>query len=225
MIILALEFSSEQRSVAVLRSNGDREAGVSPAPVIAATKSSPRTLNAFHLIETALKQAGLEREDIECLAVGVGPGSYTGIRAAISIAQGWQLVRELAVLSVSSVECIALQAQAAGLRGRINFVIDAQRNEFYLAAYEIGAAVLRETEPLRLTSYSDVAARAQAGETIAGPEVERWFPSGRVVWPDAGALARLAANRTDFVSGEKLEPIYLRATTFVKAPPRRVLPK
>ena len=225
MTILALEFSSEERSVAVLQSSVDSRAGVSPAPVTAATKSSPRTLNAFHLIETALKQASLDREDIECLAVGVGPGSYTGIRAAISIAQGWQLVREVGILSVSSVECIAFQAQAAGLRGRINFVIDAQRNEFYLAAYEIGAAVMRETEPLRLTSFADVAARAQAGEMIAGPEVERWFPSARALWPDAGALARLAAGRSDFVSGEKLEPIYLRATAFVKAPPRRVLPK
>ena len=38
------------------------------------------------------------------------------------------------------------------------------------------------------------------------------------------ALATLAAGRTDFVSGQKLEPIYLRETTFVKAPPRQILP-
>jgi len=224
MIILALEFSSEQRSVAILGSSGDGRSGASPAPVVAATKGSPRTLNAFHLIEDALKQSGLEREEIECVAVGIGPGSYAGIRAAISIAQGLQLARALPLLGISSVECLALQAQEAGLRGRVNFVIDAQRNEFYLAAYEIGASVLRETEPLWLASFSDVAGRAQAGETIAGPEVDRWFPAARVLFPDAGALARLAAGRTDFVSGEKLEPIYLRATAFVKAPPRRILP-
>jgi len=36
----------------------------------------------------ALKQAGLEREAIDCIAVGLGPGSYTGIRSAIALAQG-----------------------------------------------------------------------------------------------------------------------------------------
>ena len=70
-----------------------------------------------------------------------------------------------------------------------------------------------------------LATRADAGETIVGPEVDRWFPGARLMFPEAGALATLAVGRTDFVSGEKLEPIYLRATTFVKAPPRRVLPQ
>ena len=43
------------------------------------------------MIEEALREAGLEREQIEVLAVGLGPGSYTGIRVALSLAQGWQL--------------------------------------------------------------------------------------------------------------------------------------
>jgi tRNA threonylcarbamoyl adenosine modification protein YeaZ len=167
----------------------------------------------------------LEREDIECLAIGVGPGSYTGIRAAISIAQGWQLVREdVRLLGLSSVECLASQAQAEALHGRVNFVIDAQRNEFYLATYELEAAGARVIEPLRLAVFSEVAARVEAGQAIIGPEANRWFPTARLLFPDAGALAKLAAGRTDFVSGESLEPIYLRETSFVKAPPRRVLP-
>ena len=64
------------------------------------------------MIESALRQAGLEREEIECIAVGLGPGSYTGIRAAIALAQGWQLARGVKLLGVSSAECLATQAQA-----------------------------------------------------------------------------------------------------------------
>ncbi len=45
-----------------------------------------------------------------------------------------------------------------------------------------------------------------------------------MVFPRAATLGQLAAGRADFVSGEKLEPIYLRETKFVKAPPPRVLP-
>jgi len=40
----------------------------------------------------------------------------------------------------------------------------------------------------------------------------------------AAALARLALKRSDFVGGEKLEPIYLRETKFVKAPPPKIIP-
>src|SRR5205809_7852000 len=106
MKILALEFSSEQRSVAVSR------AGVPPAQAVAAS-ATPRTLNALHLIDTALRQAALQREDIDCLAVGLAPGSYTAIRAAISIAQPWPLARGAQPLGISSVDCLVAQAQAA----------------------------------------------------------------------------------------------------------------
>ena len=221
MKILALEFSSEQRSVAVLQS----PAGGGPSvPSVATFQSSPRTLNAFHLIETVLCQHEVEREEIECIAIGLGPGSYTGIRAAISIAQAWQLARGVRLLGLSSIECLAVRAQAHGIFGRVNLVVDAQRNEFYLATYEIDSARLRPIEALRLAAVSEVAARAKAGEMLVGPEVDRWFAPAKVLFPEAGALATLAAGRTDFVSGQKLEPIYLRETTFVKAPPRQILP-
>jgi hypothetical protein len=45
-----------------------------------------------------------------------------------------------------------------------------------------------------------------------------------VILPRAGILGKLALARTDFTAGEKLEPIYLRETKFVKAPPPRVIP-
>ncbi len=95
--------------------------------------------NAFGLIEKVLAAAEIGREKIEVLAVGLGPGSYSGVRVALSIAQGWQLARRVKLLGVSSAECLAAQAQAEKIFGRVNVVIDAQRNEFYLAAYEISS--------------------------------------------------------------------------------------
>jgi hypothetical protein len=56
---------------------------------------------------------------------------------------------------------------------------------------------------------------------LAGPEVTKWFPGGRLIFPRAAVLAELAARRCDFTPGERLEPIYLRETNFVKAPPAR----
>ncbi len=214
MKILALEFSSEQRSVAVLVDGVIRGT---------ASETGGRNTRALHLIEQAFQQASLEREDIECLAIGLGPGSYAGIRAAIALAQGWQLARPIKLLGISSALGLAVKAQQEEFFGAVSLIIDAQRNEFYLARYEIDASTLRETEPLRIASRAEVQARNDAGDLLIGPEATKWFPNRRIFFPDASALAVLAAERNEFVAGEKLEPIYLRETAFVKAPPLRVI--
>lgn len=217
MKILALDFSSPQRSVAVLADND-------PVTHEVVDAAPGRDMKPFALIESALSKAGLERETIECLAIGLGPGSYTGIRVAISLAQGWQLATGVKLLGLSSVDCIAVQAAAAGVNGRFSIVIDAQRGELYLAGYETSHGVAQPTSPLKLVSIGEAQEREKAGDLMIGPEVTRWFPGGNIVFPQATTLARLAKSRSDFLSGEKLEPIYLRETTFVKAPPARALP-
>jgi tRNA threonylcarbamoyl adenosine modification protein YeaZ len=210
MKILALEFSSPQRSVAVVR-RGEFHESLSDS-------NAP-----FTMIEDALRDARLEREQIECIVVGLGPGSYTGIRGAISIVQGWQFARGIKLLGISSAECVAAQAQTDGLTGRVNVIVDAQREEFYLAGYELAATGAREIEPLKIVTAAEVRRRAEAGEALIGPEVSRWFPSGKTIFPRAATLGRLALDRTDFVAGETLAPIYLRETKFVKAPPPRII--
>ena len=216
MKILALEFSSPQRSVAVV--NGNR---VAACEVIETTPG--KTMRPFAMIESVLRQTGIEREQIECVVVGLGPGSYTGIRAAIALAQGWQLAREVKLLGVSSAECVAAQAQAEGVRVNCNVVIDAQRGEFYLATWELSDAGQRNLEPLHIVSADEARSRASSGECIIGPEVTRWFPAGKIIFPRAATLAKLALDRTEVGSGASLEPIYLRETTFVKAPAPRVV--
>ncbi len=241
MKILALEFSSSERSVAVVHdawhgspAQGDsisaqgfastvkkasRDAVQSISEVI---ETGSLGANAIGMIETVLRQAQIEREQIECLAVGLGPGSYNGIRLAIAVAQGWQLAsgqNGIKLLGVSSADCLAVQVQAAGLTGRVNVIIDAQRGEFYLAGYELSEEGWSQVEPLRLVTVEEVQRREVCGEQFIGPDAASRLRGGRRMFPRAATLSRLALGRTDFVAGEKLEPIYLRETNFVKAPP------
>jgi len=167
--------------------------------------------------------ARVEREQIECLAIGLGPGSYTGIRAAIALAQGWELARGVKLLGISSADCVAAQAQADGVCGRVRVVIDAQRGEFYVAGYDMDAASWRLVEPLRLATFAETSAKAQDNAVLVGPEAPKWFPGSRAIFPPAAMLGRLAWGRTDFTPGQSIQPIYLRPTQFVKAPPARKL--
>jgi tRNA threonylcarbamoyladenosine biosynthesis protein TsaB len=207
MTILALEFSTEQRSVALLREGG--------APISAVETGGFRVTNAFGLIERVLKEAAATREEIGVIAVGLGPGSYAGIRAAIAVAQGWQLARDVKLLGVGSVEAMAARAQAEHIYGRVHAVVDAQRGEFYLATWDISAEKRTAISPLKIVTAAELAEQVRPGDRCVGPAAET------VLFPDAATVARLAADRTDFVAGESLEPVYLRETTFVKAPAGR----
>jgi tRNA threonylcarbamoyladenosine biosynthesis protein TsaB len=209
MTILALEFSSDRRSVALARD------GIILSEAVATTGG--RATNALGLVEKVLTEGKISREEIEVIAVGLGPGSYTGVRAAIAVAQGWQLARGVKLLGVGSAEALAAQAQAEERFGRGNVLIDAQRGEFYLAEWEISADKRAEIRPLRIVTAVEMTALRAAGEAFTGPAAEP------VRHPGAAMVARLAGGRQDFVPGEKLQPVYLRETTFVKAPAARRL--
>ncbi len=215
MTILAVEFSSDLRSVAIARGS---------TVLARAEESGGRTAHAFALIERALAEAKLEREAIDCIAVGLGPGSYAGIRAGIALAQGWQMATGLRLLGVSTVEAMAAQAAVMGMTGRITLAIDAQRNEFYAATYQLDSGSFQLINPLRVTSLDAVKASAADSRLIVWPELHGLFPGSESIPPDATALCRLAATRTDFIPGSELAPIYLREANFIKAPPSRVIP-
>lgn len=205
MTILALEFSSDRRSVALARG------GVVLAE--AAQQTESRATDALGLIEKVLADAKVSRAEIEVIAVGLGPGSYTGIRAALAVAQGWQLALGVKLLGVSSVAAMVWQAQAEKIYGRVNVAVDAQRGEFYLSSWEISADKREEVLPLRIVPGATVADLKAGGEKVL---------TGNF-YPPAAGVVRLAAGRDDFVAGADLEPIYLRETAFVKASPARAI--
>jgi tRNA threonylcarbamoyladenosine biosynthesis protein TsaB len=205
MTILALEFSSEQRSVAVV---------VNGSVLNETVETGGRGTAAFAMIDRVLAGAKLEREQIQAIAVGLGPGSYTGIRAAIALAEGWKLAREIHVVGVGSVDAVVAVAQMERIVGPVSVVVNAQRGEFYCATYDIAGADWKEIAPLKILSRDDVLSLSQ-GRVLIGPEAPE-FPGGRLVYPSAAAVAKLAAARSPFPATEQLEPIYLRETNFVK---------
>lgn len=207
-MILALECSAPQRSAAVAH-NGT---------VLAQTSqdSGPGTA-IFGLIESVLREGQVQRDQIECLVVGLGPGSYTGIRSAIAAAQGWELARSVPLLGISSMDALARVAWRNGLRGRVALLVDAQRDEFYVAEWDLSDTESRPVSALRLATRIEIETLARTGIRVVGPCAAA--VGGLALYPAAAALAELATGRTDFVGGESLEPIYLRPTAFVKTSP------
>jgi tRNA threonylcarbamoyl adenosine modification protein YeaZ len=218
MKILAIEYSSSVRGVAVY----DSIAKQADRAVLAAREvSGSETLPPTALIDQVLRTIPLTPAGIDGIAVGLGPGSYTGIRLAIAAAQGWQLGRDTPVMGLSSASVLAQHAWEQNHRGPLAIVINALRGEFYLARYLLGDQSVTQVEDLRLAAFAEVDALHQAEHPLAGPDITAWFERGFNLAPPASTLARLAAAAWRPVPAEELQPIYLRPATFVKAPPTR----
>ena len=212
MKTLAIEFSSSRRSVAVAQGT----------KVLATVSVDTIETSPFTIIEKALIDSASQREEIVAIALGIGPGSYAGIRSAIAIAQGWQLAREARLIPISSIDCLAAVLCANGFRGSARLLIDAQRGEFYRAIVEISEVNWRQTTPLGIITRATLDTETQL--PTFGPDLDKLKTGCQPLFPDAAALAVLAATREDSVSGDQIEPIYLRLSQFAKATaPRTIL--
>jgi tRNA threonylcarbamoyladenosine biosynthesis protein TsaB len=202
MKILALDFSTLRRSAAIIESLGAEVRVLSSV-----TQEAQRAGSPFPLISQAL--GDIPAEEIDAIAIGLGPGSYTGIRSSLAIAQGWNLARNIPTAGVSSAEAIAFSAIEKGLRGEAEVVIDAQRGEIYSAIYNLTSFSL--VRPLKILSAPET-------NLLIGPEAKRWSVEGIVIEPIASAIGILAGRANHFGPPENLEAIYLREPSFVKAP-------
>ncbi len=101
-------------------------------------------------IKRALGAVGWRPEDIDYFAVGLGPGSFTGMRVGISAIKGLSWATKKAVVGVPTLDLLALNA--ASHSGYIAPMIDAKRNLIYAAIYRIKGAQLS-----RITGYMLVA--------------------------------------------------------------------
>src|SRR5687767_15516068 len=102
------------------------------------------------LIARAMREAGIVRQDLTAIAVGVGPGPFTGLRVGLVTARTLGFVLELPVYGVCSLDVLAVEAvQTGSVDGDFVVATDARRKEVYLASYDDtgrrldGPAVLR----------------------------------------------------------------------------------
>jgi tRNA threonylcarbamoyladenosine biosynthesis protein TsaB len=167
-----------------------------------------RTTRAVCLLEDVdalLRQAGAQPRDLGRLAVGVGPGSFTGVRVGLAAARGLALALDVSVAGVST-----LDALAAGAPGAVP-VIDAKRREVF--ALVDGAPWVGAPSDLPLAAAAvcvgdgAVRYRDRLVAEIPPDDDERHVPRARF----HAALAR------DYGPAESVEPLYLRVPDVEKA--------
>ncbi len=88
------------------------------------------------MAESLLAEAGITRRQLDGIAMGRGPGAFTGVRLAVSVAQGLAMALDIPVVPISSLAALAVQAPRNGAATLV--VIDARRAEIYAAAFLMG---------------------------------------------------------------------------------------
>lgn len=216
MNLLAIETATESCSVALLA--GER--------LIQRSEIAPRRHAELLLpmCEQVLAEAGLARQALDAIAVGAGPGAFTGVRLGISAAQGLALALDLPVVPVSSLAALAMQAPTNG--ADVLAVIDARMGEIYAGCFRrdkaglvvpLGPESVGSADALELsvgdgwnilgtgwTAYSEALA-----DGLPRPPV--WADGER--WPQAADVAVLAAPAVRTGGGvppEHALPVYLR---------------
>lgn len=204
MPLLALETSTRRLSVA-LRRDGEVAERAAELP----NGGSEWLLPA---VQALLADAGLSLGQLDGIAFGAGPGSFTGLRLAAGCAQGLAFGLDLPVLGVGTLEALAL---ASG-ESKVFACLDARMNEVYTAAYADGAEVLAPAvSPPGQVRLPPGDGWVGCGDGLAAYAGLLPVPA-RVradLLPTAAAVARLAAPR--LARGEGL-PAALAAPWYVR---------
>lgn len=168
-----------------------------------------------------LSEAGIAKSQLDAIAVGRGPGAFTGVRLGISIAQGIALALDRPVVPVSTLAALAMRAPG----GPILAAIDARMGEVYLGAFERTGDELRAHGPEAVLA-PEAAPVPEGGDwhgvgtgfaAGGGALRQRLQPCLQAVdataLPRAADVARLAVAahaRGEAVAAERVEPAYLR---------------
>jgi tRNA threonylcarbamoyladenosine biosynthesis protein TsaB len=213
MKLLAIDTSTDYLTLAV----------TDGAKVIARShKHAPRSHSSLLMpaIERLLKKARLKLKDLGGLCIGVGPGSFTGLRIGVATVKGLAFVTGLPIMAVPTFDAIA--ANAGRMRGTLCVVLDARKNKVYSCFYRSdGKGGVRKISPYLLVPVDELLKKCEKYDTLyfIGDYAERIavlcsrakIPG--VKWqPRADAIAALGLDlfrKKEFVSAQKLEPMYI----------------
>lgn len=180
---------------------------------------------ALPMLESLLGPARLALADLQAVAFGAGPGSFTGLRIACGLAQGIAFARGLPVYGVSSLEAMAEESGAT----RVVACLDARMGEVYYAALEKQDQRWREIVPAQCVAPGQAPRPPGEGWIGCGSGFAAYGDLGlspvyAEIHPGAAAVARLAAPR--FAAGEGVDaahaaPVYLRDKVALTTQERR----
>ena len=182
------------------------------------------------MIDSLLRERGVSLRQLDGIAYGAGPGSFTGLRIACAVTQGLALGADLPVLGVSTLASMAQQINAE----RVLTVLDARMTEVYWAAYErTPTGWTCVTKPM-----------LSAPESVELPDERTWMGAGNGlnvlqnagvhlhlesqypdIMPDAAAMVVLAApafTRGEGIDAAMAAPIYLRDKVALTTGERRL---
>ena len=230
MRILAIDTATEACSVA-LWNDGTSFAHFEECP-------REHTQRILPLVKMILTEGNTSLTDLDALAYGRGPGSFTGVRIGIGIAQGLALGAELPMIGVSTLATMAQGAWRSTGATRVLAAIDARMGEVYWAEYtrdeqgvwhgEASEAVLTpEAAGERMKQLSGEWATVGTGWP-AWPDMAKesglTLVDGKVLLPAAEDMLPIACQMLEAgqtVPVEKAEPVYLRNTVAWKKLPGR----
>ncbi len=191
MITLGIETSTTTGSVALLA-----DGVMLVDEVFSAHRSHSSSLF------VALEKIRAQVDRLDQVAVGLGPGSYAGVRIAIAAALGLEFSLGAKLVGLPSVAAFRVDAPEYLAIG------DARRDMFYFTHVQDGLCL---AGPL-LTTAEELTARLEshAGLPVFATDETPQFPAARIALPSAAILARLAAADRGITARHDLEPIYLR---------------
>ncbi|WP_340610239.1 tRNA (adenosine(37)-N6)-threonylcarbamoyltransferase complex dimerization subunit type 1 TsaB [Xenorhabdus bharatensis] len=227
--ILAIDTATEACSVA-LWNDGLIEAQFEISP-------REHTQRILPMVESVLSKGGMKLQQLDALAFGRGPGSFTGVRIGVGIAQGLALGAELPMIGVSSLKTMAQGVFRLKNVSNVLVAIDARMGEVYWAQYtrdEQGKWSGEETESVLKPEQAQAIMSNLTGEwAIAGTGWEAYpqlleshlsLIPGDMVLPHAEDMLPLADQmwkEGEATAVELAEPVYLRnEVTWKKLPGR-----
>lgn len=228
--VLALDTSTEQCSVALQVGNKlVSRAAVTPR------EHSQRILG---FVQDVLEEQGVTLEQLDAIVVGHGPGSFTGVRIGVSVAQGLAFSRQLPVIPVSTLTALAQQAIRLHDAQQIVSAIDARMQEVYVAPFQQVAGFALALQPAQMAPLTAIStqpwwAQLDHNQTIygAGTGWQAYAEQlnaqsdvrilDEVTLPLAQDMLVWALQHGEQLSAEQLEPLYVRNEVAWKKLPGR----